>query len=580
MKKRFLLLICSCLLVFSSAYSYVTGETQKFQVMYGFWVKNPYSHSVRIRVDVPIPTNDPPHQKVSVLKVEPKPKKVVNTSTGKRAIFIFDKVPKGSKVWAKVYLNVETQRVVYPIEACKVVESHKYSSFTRSSYKYPVNNPLVKEYVKKVVGDEKNPYYKALKIYDFVRGLNFVLTKGPQSPVDVLKTGMCQCSDATDLFITMCRGAGIPARYIGGVYLKETNRFTQDTHAWSEIYLHPYEWVPVDPTMSRFNYKTRLSRFCEIDAPYLKMWSGEESLFRFYIYSDKNKKQANFGIKVKYKALKKRKGLKAKKFYKNLSFENLQAKNKGVPEYQKAYNLFQLGKLKKAKAILEKLIKEKPNLYKAYILYSKVLVKMGKIEYLMKKMKTLAKGESNPQKIGAYISMGYACQFMGKYSKAEYYIQKAISLGGTPFGVSVVAGGFYFQTKQIPKALKYLNIALKKSPQDVKIYGYLIDILYYLEDYSTSLQLLKKGAKITGSAQFYYEMAWVCYVQEKYKLAEKYATLSVRKSPQNGMYLSLLGKIHWELGKRKKAITEMKKAMQIGVPEKEKKSILKLIRKK
>jgi hypothetical protein len=46
------------------------------------------------------------------------------------------------------------------------------------------------------------------------------------------------------LFITLCRSKGIPARWQTGWDLYPG---FHDIHDWSEIYLAPYGWVPVDP---------------------------------------------------------------------------------------------------------------------------------------------------------------------------------------------------------------------------------------------------------------------------------------------------------------------------------------------
>ena len=54
-------------------------------------------------------------------------------------------------------------------------------------------------------------------------------------------------------FITLCRSQGIPARWQTG--WDTFSRCGRDIHGWSEIYLAPYGWVPVDPYMS--TYATR-----------------------------------------------------------------------------------------------------------------------------------------------------------------------------------------------------------------------------------------------------------------------------------------------------------------------------------
>ncbi len=57
--------------------------------------------------------------------------------------------------------------------------------------------------------------------------------------------GVGDCDEFTDLFITLARIRGIPARRITGFYMRDK----QEAHAWSEIYLPSGKWVPVDIAM-------------------------------------------------------------------------------------------------------------------------------------------------------------------------------------------------------------------------------------------------------------------------------------------------------------------------------------------
>ena len=60
------------------------------------------------------------------------------------------------------------------------------------------------------------------------------------------------------LFITLCRLNSIPARWQSGW---NTVPGGKTIHDWSEIYLAPYGWMPVDPYMGIFamRYATALS---------------------------------------------------------------------------------------------------------------------------------------------------------------------------------------------------------------------------------------------------------------------------------------------------------------------------------
>ena len=69
--------------------------------------------------------------------------------------------------------------------------------------------------------------------------------------------GYGDCGQEALLFITLCRLNGIPARWQSG-----WNTFpgAKSIHDWSEIYLEPWGWVPVDPYMGIYamHYATSL----------------------------------------------------------------------------------------------------------------------------------------------------------------------------------------------------------------------------------------------------------------------------------------------------------------------------------
>ena len=95
-----------------------------------------------------------------------------------------------------------------------------------------------------------------------MRRLNYALfhtfTYAPQqthvhSPIDdalKARTGVCQ--DLAHIMIALCRGVGIPCRYVSG-YLSpsadSSDRSAQGaTHAWVEAFLPSLGWVGFDPT--------------------------------------------------------------------------------------------------------------------------------------------------------------------------------------------------------------------------------------------------------------------------------------------------------------------------------------------
>jgi len=62
-----------------------------------------------------------------------------------------------------------------------------------------------------------------------------------------LRRGVCQ--DLAHVFIAAARGLGVPARYIGGHFLRSDGVTVQDAgHAWAEGYVEDLGWVAFDPT--------------------------------------------------------------------------------------------------------------------------------------------------------------------------------------------------------------------------------------------------------------------------------------------------------------------------------------------
>jgi transglutaminase-like putative cysteine protease len=67
------------------------------------------------------------------------------------------------------------------------------------------------------------------------------------SVAEVLAGGSGVCQDFAHVLISLCRHAGVPARYVSG-YLGGVVRASA-SHAWVEAYIPPYGWLGVDATL-------------------------------------------------------------------------------------------------------------------------------------------------------------------------------------------------------------------------------------------------------------------------------------------------------------------------------------------
>jgi transglutaminase-like putative cysteine protease len=84
--------------------------------------------------------------------------------------------------------------------------------------------------------------------YEYVPGCTDLGT----SPFEVSSTGAGVCQDFANLFITLARLLGIPARYVCGYIYTGNNgasRAGSDaTHAWVQLYIPNIGWKGFDPT--------------------------------------------------------------------------------------------------------------------------------------------------------------------------------------------------------------------------------------------------------------------------------------------------------------------------------------------
>jgi sugar lactone lactonase YvrE len=121
--------------------------------------------------------------------------------------------------------------------------------YTADGSKYQLADPYIRETVREIVGEERNPYWMARRIFDHVREhLEYELVGGWNTAPVVLKRGTGSCSEYTFSFIALCRAAGLPARYVGSIVVRgDDASLDQYFHRWPEIYLPGYGWIPMDP---------------------------------------------------------------------------------------------------------------------------------------------------------------------------------------------------------------------------------------------------------------------------------------------------------------------------------------------
>lgn len=115
----------------------------------------------------------------------------------------------------------------------------------------------IKRFSAKVVGDEKNPYRIAQKMFDAVDQIPWGGAREYSTITNIsdyaLHAGHADCGQQTLLLMTLLRYNGIPARWQSGWTYSDESVGYDNMHDWGWMYLAPYGWVPMDVTTGRLN---------------------------------------------------------------------------------------------------------------------------------------------------------------------------------------------------------------------------------------------------------------------------------------------------------------------------------------
>jgi transglutaminase-like putative cysteine protease len=123
-----------------------------------------------------------------------------------------------------------------------------YREFTAERPPHIVFSPEVKKLTLEIVGDETNPLEKARRIFRWISGnipwcaeMEYSIIPNLSAKGLAARRGDCGVQGIS--FITLCRAAGVPARWQSGWQTKPDD---WNMHDWSEIYIEPWGWLPVD----------------------------------------------------------------------------------------------------------------------------------------------------------------------------------------------------------------------------------------------------------------------------------------------------------------------------------------------
>ena len=231
------------------------SNRRKAEVTFTHEVKSAGSGLIKdLNVYIAIP-EDLPQQVIFHKNFNPTDFKIVADKWNQKyAHFNYKSIRPDSLIRSIMKVETEISEIYYFIfpDKCGTVTdipADLIKLYTANDSKYLTDDPFIQKLAIELKGKETNPYWIARNIFDYVRNtLEYKLEGGWNVAPVVLKRGTGSCSEYTFSFISLCRAAGIPARYVGSIVVRGDDASLDDVfHRWPEIYLPNYGWVPIDP---------------------------------------------------------------------------------------------------------------------------------------------------------------------------------------------------------------------------------------------------------------------------------------------------------------------------------------------
>lgn len=201
------------------------------------------------------PREEPHQTDFTMLASTPEEHFVAPPDTPQRTIYLEQPAaPAGEPTVFEVayeYTAWASYRDIDPaaIEPCDP-QSEVFRRYTAEEPPHIVFTPEIRALARELVGDETNPYLKAKRIFDWMNDNIRWISEREYSTIPniselCLERRAGDCGVQAILFITLCRAAGVPARWESGWY-PQPGRETM--HDWARFYVEPVGWLWADPS--------------------------------------------------------------------------------------------------------------------------------------------------------------------------------------------------------------------------------------------------------------------------------------------------------------------------------------------
>jgi transglutaminase-like putative cysteine protease len=212
-----------------------------------------------VRAWLPYPRALPGQQEdIRYVASEPAQHTIAPESTLQRTVYFERAAQAGKPTTFSVTYELTIFGQYHPIDPAKVTPvqpSRELAPFLGERPPHIVFSDDLRKFSRQVVGDERNPYRIAQKLFLAVDRIPWAGALEYSTLRNIsdyaLHAGHADCGQQTLLLMTLLRLNGIPARWQSGMIFSDGDY--DNLHDWGWLYLAPYGWVPMDVTFGKLD---------------------------------------------------------------------------------------------------------------------------------------------------------------------------------------------------------------------------------------------------------------------------------------------------------------------------------------
>lgn len=200
----------------------------------------------KVRVHMPVPATCQ-QSNIKIIKTTPEAAYIADENHSSRTA-CFETVLQENMEFSVEYSYESHLKYNNPDPS--VISAQQPDYYTNEFEPHIMFTPYIRELAGEIIGEETNPLINARKIYDYItQNIKYSYVRSYSAITNIPEYAALNlkgdCGVQALLFITLCRYAGIPAKWQSGLAVTP---YHIGPHDWAQFYIEPYGWLYADPS--------------------------------------------------------------------------------------------------------------------------------------------------------------------------------------------------------------------------------------------------------------------------------------------------------------------------------------------